>query len=108
DLRGNDASQGRRDAPPPVLREPARTTAPQAGTESEPGWAVQVTSPTDAGSAFALQKQLSNQGFNAYVRLIGNSHRVFVGPVAHEEDASRLRNQLSQQHRLDGFIVEFD
>ena len=112
DIRSNEPAQ-RRDMP----RAPATERAPQTFTpQTQPieqssarsGWSVQVASFQSRDSATALQQKLGDEGFDAYLRVSGRTHRVFVGPVGGRQEANRLREQLSQEQRLDGFVVNFD
>ncbi|VFT20393.1 DedD protein [Pseudomonas aeruginosa] len=54
-----------------------------------------------------LQKTLRSQGYNAYIRSFDGMNRVFVGPVIQRAEADRLRDQLSKQQKLNGFVVRF-
>lgn len=112
DIRSNEPAQ-RRDVP----KAPATQQAPQAFTpQTQPieqstarsGWSVQVASFQSRDSATALQQKLGDEGFDVYLRVSGRTHRVFVGPVGGRQEANRLREQLSQEQRLDGFVVNFD
>jgi len=112
DLRSNEPAQ--RQAMP---KAPATQRAPQAPTPlAQPraqtsllsGWAVQLGSFQNRESATALQKKLQAEGFDAYLRTTGRTHRVFVGPVRERQEASQLRDQLSDEQRLDGFVVKFE
>ncbi|MGK9064223.1 type II secretion system secretin GspD [Stutzerimonas chloritidismutans] len=82
--------------------EPTATAAPRAG------WSVQLASFQNPTSAQALQEKLSSQGYEAYVKTTGNTHRVFVGPVEARAEASRLLQRLSAEQRLDGFLVKVE
>ncbi|MCO2349178.1 hypothetical protein FA362_29495, partial [Pseudomonas aeruginosa] len=53
------------------------------------------------------QKTLRSQGYNAYIRSFDGMNRVFVGPVIQRAEADRLRDQLSKQQKLNGFVVRF-
>lgn len=112
DLRSNEPAQ--RQAMP---KAPATQRAPQAPTPpAQPraqtsllsGWAVQLGSFQNRESATALQKKLQAEGFDAYLRTTGRTHRVFVGPVRERQEANQLRDQLSDEQRLDGFVVKFE
>ncbi|MCO7546998.1 type II secretion system secretin GspD [Stutzerimonas nitrititolerans] len=102
DLRPNNAPQSQA-APAPIP-----DAAPQAApAQSRSGWSVQVASLSNPESAQALRDQLTSKGFDAYVRVSRGLNRVFVGPVAERQEAYRLRDRLSQQQRLDGFVVQY-
>ncbi|WP_312452683.1 type II secretion system secretin GspD [Stutzerimonas nitrititolerans] len=102
DLRPNNAPQSQA-APAPIP-----DAAPQAApAQSRSGWSVQVASLSNPESAQALRDQLTSKGFDAYVRVSRGLNRVFVGPVAERQEANRLRDRLSQQQRLDGFVVQY-
>src|SRR5690606_6225775 len=102
DLRSNNAPQSQ------VTPAPMPEAVPQA-TPVQPrsGWAIQLASLSSRESAEALRDQLISKGFDAYVRVSSGLNRVFVGPVANRQQANRLRDQLSQQQRLDGFVVQY-
>jgi DedD protein len=112
---------------PPVSSAEPRVTpapAPKAATEPAPAvrkapearldannlpvtWSVQLASLSNRDNALKLQKTLREQGYNAYVRTFEGKNRVFVGPVIERAEASRLRDQLRRQHKLDGIVVRF-
>nr|WP_309109566.1 type II secretion system secretin GspD [Pseudomonas sp. Q2-TVG4-2] len=112
DLRSNEPAQRRAVPDAPATRRAPDTYTPQAQpreqTSIRSGWAVQVASLQDRNSAEALQKKLGAEGFDAYIRTTGRTHRVFVGPIDQRQEANRLREQLSEEQRLDGFVVNFE
>ena len=70
-------------------------------------WSIQLVSLSNRASADTLQKNLRNQGYNAYVRSSGGMNRVFVGPLLERAEADRLRDVLDKQQNLKGFVVRF-
>lgn len=70
-------------------------------------WSVQLASLASRESAESLQKTLRNQGYNAYIRSSDGKNRVFVGPLIERAEADRLRDLLSRQQNLKGFVVRF-
>lgn len=113
DLRSNEPAQRRAVPDAPATRRAPDTYAPQAQqpreqTSLRSGWAVQVASLQDRNSAEALQEKLGAEGFDTYIRTTGRTHRVFVGPTDQRQEANRLREQLSEEQRLDGFVVNFE
>ncbi|WMR32812.1 SPOR domain-containing protein, partial [Metapseudomonas otitidis] len=70
-------------------------------------WSIQLASLSNRASAENLQKSLRNQGYNAYIRSADGMNRVFVGPVIERAEAERLRDSLSRQQKLNGFVVRF-
>ncbi|BAU75239.1 SPOR domain-containing protein [Metapseudomonas furukawaii] len=70
-------------------------------------WSIQLASLSNRASAENLQKTLRGQGYNAYIRSVEGMNRVFVGPVIERAEANRLRDQLSRQQKLNGFVVRF-
>ncbi|MCY1280175.1 Cell division protein FtsN [compost metagenome] len=70
-------------------------------------WSIQLASLSSRASAENLQKSLRTQGYNAYIRSVEGMNRVFVGPLIERAEANRLRDQLSRQQKLNGFIVRF-
>ncbi|MFJ7106814.1 SPOR domain-containing protein [Pseudomonas sp. NPDC098740] len=70
-------------------------------------WSVQLASLSSRASAESLQKSLRSQGYNAYIRTADGKNRVFVGPLIERAEADRLRDLLSRQQNLKGFVVRF-
>ncbi|MHC8299085.1 SPOR domain-containing protein [Pseudomonas sp. ZS1P83] len=108
-------------APVPVAKP---TTAPGQPITAAPGkpdttqsrvdanglsvsWSVQLASLSSRASAESLQKSLRSQGYNAYIRTADGKNRVFVGPLIERAEADRLRDLLSRQQNLKGFVVRF-
>ncbi|MBH4380275.1 SPOR domain-containing protein [Pseudomonas aeruginosa] len=108
-------------ATPPATQPPAQAQAPAASLPpSQPpaekrldannlpqSWSVQLASLSNRARAEELQKTLRSQGYNAYIRSFDGMNRVFVGPVIQRAEADRLRDQLSKQQKLNGFVVRF-
>ncbi|MDB6144407.1 MAG: cell division protein [Pseudomonas sp.] len=105
-------------APAPVAKAaPAPAAAPAKPAVAETShvdanglsvsWSVQMASLSNRESADALQKTLRTQGYNAYIRSSDGMNRVFVGPLIERAEAERLRDQLSKQQKLKGFVVRF-
>ena len=70
-------------------------------------WSIQLVSLSNRASADTLQKNLRNQGYNAYIRTSGGMNRVFVGPLLERAEAERMRDVLDKQQNLRGFVVRF-
>lgn len=70
-------------------------------------WSVQLASLASRESAESLQKTLRSQGYNVYIRSSDGKNRVFVGPLIERAEADRLRDLLSRQQNLKGFVVRF-
>ncbi|WP_254799448.1 SPOR domain-containing protein, partial [Pseudomonas aeruginosa] len=68
---------------------------------------LEVAYEAAGARAEELQKTLRSQGYNAYIRSFDGMNRVFVGPVIQRAEADRLRDQLSKQQKLNGFVVRF-
>ncbi|MCM2461024.1 SPOR domain-containing protein [Pseudomonas sp. CG7] len=111
-------------APVPVPATPAVKPAPSQPISAAPtkpdttqsrvdanglsvSWSVQLASLTSRESAENLQKTLRSQGYNAYIRSADGKNRVFVGPLIERAEADRLRDLLSRQQNLKGFVVRF-
>lgn len=111
-------------APVPVPATPAVKPAPSQSITAAPtkpdttqsrvdsnglsvSWSVQLASLTSRESAENLQKTLRSQGYNAYIRSADGKNRVFVGPLIERAEADRLRDLLSRQQNLKGFVVRF-
>ncbi|TKJ69387.1 cell division protein [Pseudomonas sp. CFBP13508] len=107
--------------PPPVAKPIPAPAQPIASTTSKPdttqsrvdanglsvSWSVQLASLSSRASAESLQKNLRSQGYNAYIRSADGKNRVFVGPLIERAEADRLRDLLSRQQNLKGFVVRF-
>ncbi|ORE55670.1 SPOR domain-containing protein, partial [Pseudomonas aeruginosa] len=87
-------------SPPPPEKRLDANNLPQS-------WSVQLASLSNRARAEELQKTLRSQGYNAYIRSFDGMNRVFVGPVIQRAEADRLRDQLSKQQKLNGFVVRF-
>ncbi|RRV16086.1 type II secretion system secretin GspD [Pseudomonas saudiphocaensis] len=107
DLRPESAGRSSSSAAQPSA--PAFTPAAPRTTEPVPartGWAVQLASMRNSENAAALRDRLIAEGFDAYVQSSSGLHRVFAGPFSKRGEANRLRVQLSEEQRLDGFVVQ--
>ncbi|MFJ2390179.1 SPOR domain-containing protein [Pseudomonas koreensis] len=108
-------------APAPVAKPAAAPAQPIAAAPAKPdttqsrvdanglsvSWSVQLASLSSRASAESLQKTLRSQGYNAYIRSADGKNRVFVGPLIERAEADRLRDVLSRQQNLKGFVVRF-
>ncbi|MBK3465778.1 SPOR domain-containing protein [Pseudomonas sp. MF6776] len=108
-------------APPPVSKPIPAPAQPIASATTKPdttqsrvdanglsvSWSVQLASLSSRASAESLQKTLRSQGYNAYIRSADGKNRVFVGPLIERAEADRLRDLLSRQQKLKGFVVRF-
>lgn len=93
-------------AKPPV----AEVLAPASRLDANSlpiSWSIQLASLSSRSGADNLQKSLRTAGYNAYVRNVEGMNRVFVGPVIDRAEADRLRDQLTRQQKLNGFVVRF-
>ncbi|MNF57076.1 cell division protein DedD [compost metagenome] len=104
-------SQVQAKAPTPAPAVPvaeAKTAEKRLDVNGLPvSWSIQLASLSSRASAENLQKSLRAQGYNAYIRSVEGMNRVFVGPLIERAEANRLRDQLSRQQKLNGFIVRF-
>ncbi|KSS92031.1 cell division protein [Pseudomonas aeruginosa] len=99
---GSPAAAGQPSQPIGGLPATPPATQPPAQAQS-----VQLASLSNRARAEELQKTLRSQGYNAYIRSFDGMNRVFVGPVIQRAEADRLRDQLSKQQKLNGFVVRF-
>lgn len=90
-------------ATPPVASAPSRLD----GNGLPVSWSIQLASLSSRASAEQLQVKLRSQGYNAYIRSVDSMNRVFVGPLIERAEAERLRDQLTRQQKLKGFVVRF-
>ncbi len=102
-------------AAPPATAQPAAPAAARPDVSQSRvdanglsvSWSVQLASLASRESAESLQKTLRSQGYNAYIRTADGKNRVFVGPLIERAEADRLRDLLSRQQNLKGFVVRF-
>ena len=90
-----------------VPTKPATTPSRVDANGLSVSWSVQLASLSSRESAESLQKTLRSQGYNAYIRSADGKNRVFVGPLIERAEADRLRDLLSRQQNLKGFVVRF-
>ncbi len=99
------------DAPASVTKPPvAEVAAPVSRLDANNlpiSWSIQLASLSSRSGADTLQKTLRAAGYNAYIRNVEGMNRVFVGPVIERAEANRLRDQLTRQQKLNGFVVRF-
>ena len=94
----------------PIAAAPAKPDTTQSRVDANGlsvSWSVQLASLSSRASAESLQKNLRSQGYNAYIRSADGKNRVFVGPLIERAEADRLRDLLSRQQNLKGFVVRF-
>ncbi|WLG48834.1 SPOR domain-containing protein [Pseudomonas sp. FP1742] len=94
----------------PIAAAPAKPVATPSRVDANGlsvSWSVQLASLSSRESAESLQKTLRSQGYNAYIRSSDGKNRVFVGPLIERAEADRLRDLLSRQQNLKGFVVRF-
>ena len=107
-----------------AIEPPASAVTPEpveAAAEAEPapaavaiegGWVVQQGSFSSQSNAEGLRKTLVDQGYNAYVRsaqVDGKTIvRVYVGPLATRDAATRIRDELERRHENKGMVVAYD
>ncbi|MHC8339993.1 SPOR domain-containing protein [Pseudomonas sp. HLT2-19-2] len=94
----------------PITAAPGKPDTTQSRVDANGlsvSWSVQLASLTSRASAENLQKSLRSQGYNAYIRTADGKNRVFVGPLIERAEADRLRDLLSRQQNLKGFVVRF-
>ncbi|MCK1792271.1 SPOR domain-containing protein [Pseudomonas violetae] len=94
----------------PITATPGKPDTSQSRVDANGlsvSWSVQLASLSNRASAESLQKSLRAQGYNAYIRTADGKNRVFVGPLIERAEADRLRDLLSRQRNLKGFVVRF-
>ncbi|KDD65406.1 DedD protein [Pseudomonas sp. BT76 TE3572] len=94
----------------PITAAPGKPDTTQSRVDANGlsvSWSVQLASLSSRASAESLQKSLRSQGYNAYIRTADGKNRVFVGPLIERAEADRLRDLLSRQQNLKGFVVRF-
>ena len=72
-------------------------------------WVVQVGAFGDHPKALAMQKQLIDAGYDAMVEIGSNDgkdyYRVKVGPVISQEEATKIKDLLRSQIKLEAAFV---
>lgn len=94
----------------PISAAPGKPDTTQSRVDANGlsvSWSVQLASLSSRASAESLQKSLRSQGYNAYIRTADGKDQVFVGPLIERAEADRLRDLLSRQQNLKGFVVRF-
>ncbi|MDW5377088.1 SPOR domain-containing protein [Halomonas sp. HP20-15] len=82
----------------------ATTSAPAVAENGN--WAVQVGSFGKPDNAARLEKQLDEQGFEAYSRPRDNNlTTVYVGPFASSDDGEKARTALKEQVNIQGLLI---
>lgn len=123
---------GSGEAAPQPEDQPALVTAPEAAAEVEPevpqaaepvaapepkaaatgDWVIQLGSFSSNSNAEGLSETLRTQGYNSYTHSVtvqGKSiTRVYVGPLASRDAASRLRDELASKRGSKGLVVAYD
>lgn len=84
--------------------------APQAASDAEGRFVVQVGSFRASADARALKERLVQKGFAAFIEQAdlgekGVWHRVRVGPFAEAESARSTVDLLKAQEKIDGFVT---
>lgn len=101
-------------AAPTVPPEPAAPadTATAAAPAAAGSWVVQQASFSSQSNAEGFRQTLAGQGYNAYVRSAQVDGkpivRVYVGPVATRDAATRIRDELQRRHASKGMVVAYD
>ena len=94
----------------PITATPGKPDTSQSRVDANGlsvSWSVQLASLSNRASAESLQKSLRALGYTAYIRTADGKNRVFVGPLIERAEADRLRDLLSRQQNLKGFVVRF-
>ncbi|WP_136067268.1 SPOR domain-containing protein [Modicisalibacter radicis] len=99
---GQGGQQGESGAP--ASADDARTSAPAVAENGN--WAVQVGSFGQPDNAARLEKQLDEQGFEAYSRPRDNNlTTVYVGPFASSDDGEQARTALKERANIQGLLI---
>ena len=89
---------------------PAPEKSPRAPTEPTGPWSVQAAAFKTQGQADALQKQLKQAGFDAYVASAAGSdgqtnYRVRIGTFKSKVDAQRIAERVRAERSLAAFVA---
>jgi DedD protein len=97
-------------APPPAAAPAQSVSAPALDPAGLPeGWAVRLGVFGSRANADRLQSRLVADGYKAYVRPLGVSTAVLVGPVLTQDEAVALQtelNGLKAKYQIDNVIVQ--
>ena len=88
-------------------RKPIQTSPAALVQDQSITWTVQVASLSSESTALQLIGYLKQAGYTVYRTQTDNKSRVFVGPVTERREADRLRDELSTDHQLKGFVVRY-
>jgi DedD protein len=109
-------------APDPVPAEPtqpdktqrAPTPAPPVEMPKEPApatadtrFAVQMGSFAKAANASGLRDKLKAKGYEAFVKSVGATTRVYVGPQSTRAEAEKALQALRADTKIKGILVKF-
>ncbi len=96
-------------APPePQTRSLLGSELPVLDQQGVPaGWTVQLASFKERSNAEALQLNLHNRGYKAYIRDKADISKVFVGPDLQKSVVDDLKDELKREFKLDGLVLRF-
>lgn len=72
-------------------------------------WAVRVGVFSNANNARRLEERLKTDAYKAFVRPLGVSSAVFIGPLATRDEATAIQQQLNaakSKYQIDGVSVQ--
>lgn len=96
--------------PKKQMTTPATAVAAIPTLESPEAYAVQLATFSNKDNAKVLMEKLRAKGYDAYVRDAfgdGRRLRVLVGPRIERKHAEQLRDKLSAEFALNGFIIPY-
>ncbi|WP_339428073.1 MULTISPECIES: SPOR domain-containing protein [unclassified Pseudomonas] len=82
-------------------------TAPIATTQDGILWSVQVASLSSETTALKMMAYLKQAGYITYLTQADGKSRIFVGPVNERGEADRIRDKLTKNHQINGFVVRY-
>ena len=101
--------------PPVAVEPPPPAAAPETPAElpaPSGDWVIQLGSFGNADNASGLASRLREQGYNAYTHEADSDGqrvtRVFVGPLASREAATRLQGEIKRNQAVEGFVTSHD
>lgn len=108
ELKKQKETESMEDINPSTYSFESGKSSSKAGAAGSQEWSIQIASLSSREVANKLVNDLRNWGYKAYIRKTEGMNRVFVGPMIERAEANRLRDQLSRQQKLNGFIVRFE
>ncbi len=94
---------------PVVEKSAPQPVAPGIDKNNLPvSWSVQLASLTNKENAQALRDSYRSKQYNAYMRSVEGTHRVFIGPLVQQTEAQAMCKRLKSREGQDCFVVRYE